>query len=115
MLLFIDKPNLAINILRVDSQMSLSACTISLIGYIILYISRQGYSYGMPLLREQYHIHHFTTATMSALMFMGVGLGFTFRYFFLGEGQHPIKKMCLNGLAMCFFCLCIPLIPWFRD
>lgn len=90
--------------------MSVKVFLLSFSGILILYMLRSAYSFSKPYLREQYKLSNYYIALMDALIFLGIGIGFMMRYYFAGSG-HPIKILRNNGLMMCLFYLCIPVIP----
>lgn len=90
--------------------MSVKVFLLSFTGILMLYMLRSGYSFSKPYLREQYKLSSYYISLMDALIFLGVGIGFMLRYYFAGSG-HPIKILRNNGLMMCLFYLCIPMLP----
>jgi predicted MFS family arabinose efflux permease len=71
---------------------------------------RVGYSSAKPHLKKQYNLESSFLALMDCLIVFGIAIGFMLRFHFLGSG-NPIKTLRLNGLMMCFFYLCLPVIP----
>lgn len=69
-----------------------------------------GYSSAKPYLKKQYKLETSFLALMDCFISFSIATGFFFRFKFLGSG-HPIRTLRLNGVMMCLFYICIPLIP----
>ena len=87
---------------------------LSLMGMVMLYTLRAGYSYAKPYIQKQYQFSILFLSLVDAVQFLGLALAFLFKYF-LFDQHFTVTNFTKTGIIMSISYFLMPLMASFGN
>jgi sugar phosphate permease len=88
--------------------MKVAAYVLTFVGFAVLYMLRQGYSFSKPYVRAHFHYSILFVSMIDACLYGGMGIGYLLRYKLIDE-RRPMKHFLCMSLSMCLLFSFLPL------